>query len=97
MPEYFGDPYSGCRPQCVINSECPSHLACLNNKCKDPCPGVCALNAECRVINNVPTCHCMIGYVGNPLTRCHIEEPSPPSKEFFSQKKKTSYCVFHAT
>lgn len=80
LPDYFGDPYGGCRPQCVTNSDCPSHYACLNNKCKDPCNSVCALNAECRVINHSPQCNCMIGYVGNPLIGCHKEERVPPSK-----------------
>lgn len=77
LPDYFGDPYSGCRPECVTNSDCPSHRACLNNKCKDPCPGVCAPNAECRVINHSPQCTCLIGYTGNPLSSCHqaIEPP----------------------
>lgn len=87
LPDYFGDPYSGCRPQCVTNSECPSHYACLNNKCKDPCPGVCAFNAECRVINHSPQCNCMIGYVGNPLTGCHKEEPLPPPSKIALPKQ----------
>lgn len=39
--------YEGCRPECVLSSDCPSDKACIRNKCKDPCPGVCGLNAEC--------------------------------------------------
>ena len=27
-PEYFGDPYSGCRPECVVNSDCTMNKAC---------------------------------------------------------------------
>lgn len=46
LPEYFGDPYTGCRPECVQNSECDQSKACVNNKCKDPCPGVCPVNAS---------------------------------------------------
>lgn len=46
LPEYFGDPYTGCRPECVQNSECDQTKACVNNKCKDPCPGVCPVNAS---------------------------------------------------
>lgn len=45
-PEYFGDPYTGCRPECVQNSECDQTRACINNKCVDPCPGVCPTNAS---------------------------------------------------
>lgn len=78
LPDYIGDPYSGCRPECVTNNDCPSHRACLNNKCKDPCPGVYGPNAECRVLNHSPQCNCLIGFTGNPLSACHpaIEPPS---------------------
>lgn len=72
LPEYFGDPYSNCRPECVTNTDCPRHKACNNNKCKDPCPGTCGINAECRVNNHNPTCFCIIGYSGNPMTACHF-------------------------
>lgn len=80
LSDYYGNPYDGCRPECVTNSECPNHLACLNNKCKDPCPGVCGQNAECRVANHSPQCFCQIGFNGNPLAGCHKEERLPPSK-----------------
>lgn len=80
LPDYYGDPYSGCRPECVQNDDCRNDRACLNNKCVDPCPGVCAQNAECRVHNHAPQCSCIVGYVGNPLVGCHKEEIIPPSK-----------------
>lgn len=83
LPDYFGDPYSGCRPECVTNNDCPRDKACANNKCKDPCPGVCGLNAECRVVNHSPSCSCITGYTGNPSNACH-EPPPPPSKNSFS-------------
>lgn len=73
LPEYFGDPYTGCRPECVSNSDCDRNKACSNNRCKDPCPGACGVNAECRTINHSPTCTCLNGYSGNPLIRCEIE------------------------
>lgn len=80
LPEYFGDPYSGCRPECVTNSDCSRDKSCVNNKCSDPCPGVCGLNAECRVGNHVPTCLCHQGYTGNALSACReIPELPPPS------------------
>lgn len=41
VPDYFGDPYSGCRPECIQDSECDRSRACVNNKCVDPCIGVC--------------------------------------------------------
>lgn len=73
LPEYFGDPYTGCRPECVSNSDCDRNKACTNNRCKDPCPGTCGINAECRTVNHSPTCTCISGYTGNPLVRCEIE------------------------
>lgn len=80
LPDYFGDPYSGCRPECVTNNDCPRDKSCLNNKCINPCPGVCGLNAECRVVNHAPSCTCLLGLTGNPLTACH-EPQQPPSKK----------------
>lgn len=71
IADFFGDPYSGCRPECVNNNDCSRDKACTNNKCKDPCPGVCGLNAECQVFNHAPTCICISGYIGNPMTSCH--------------------------
>lgn len=40
LPGYIGAP-PNCRPECVINDDCSTRLACINNKCKDPCPGSC--------------------------------------------------------
>lgn len=74
LSEYFGDPYTGCRPECVQNSECDRSRACINNKCKDPCPGVCGINAECIVQNHSPSCNCRTGYTGNPADVCRIIE-----------------------
>ena len=71
LPEYFGDPYTGCRPECVINSDCDRSKACVNNKCKDPCPGTCGINAECHVVNHAPSCSCLPGYIGDPNSACH--------------------------
>lgn len=77
--EYYGDPYLGCRPECVMNTDCATDRACFNNKCVDPCPGTCGQNAECRVTNHAPSCYCLPGFNGNPLHAC-----SPiPSKTFF--------------
>lgn len=73
---YFGDPYTGCRPECVTSNDCPSNKACLGMKCRDPCPGSCGINAECRVFNHNPQCYCISGYTGNALTICRAIEPS---------------------
>lgn len=82
IAEYRGDPYVECRPECLMNSDCPRHRACINTKCVDPCPGTCGINAECHVNNHSPSCTCIPGFIGNPLSACK-QPPSylpPPSK-----------------
>lgn len=69
---YFGDPYFECRPECVMNSDCPQNRACINNKCIDPCPGTCGINAECHTVHHSPLCTCFSGLIGNPLTECTL-------------------------
>ena len=73
IEDYFGDPYVACRPECTINSECPSNKACQNQHCIDPCPGLCGINAQCRVINHIPTCSCNEGYEGDPFSSCRLK------------------------
>ena len=67
---YFGDPYSNCRPECTVNSDCPADKACGNLKCIDPCVGTCGINAKCQVVNHLATCTCRNGYRGDPFTQC---------------------------
>lgn len=71
LPDYYGDPYVECRPECIMNSDCPKTKSCANNKCIDPCPGVCGSNAECFVANHAPFCTCLSGFTGNPSMGCH--------------------------
>ncbi len=70
IQDYVGDPYVQCRPECVEDSNCPYHLACMAGKCKDPCPGSCGRRAECQVINHVPSCYCPERYTGDPFSSC---------------------------
>lgn len=74
LPDFIGLPPS-CRPECLINGDCPRNLACINNKCKDPCPGSCGINAVCQVISNTVSCSCQTGYTGNPFEQC-VYRPS---------------------
>lgn len=66
---YHGSP-PNCRPECLVSSECLSSLACINQKCSDPCQNVCGLNALCEVRNHNPLCSCPKGFVGDPFTQC---------------------------
>lgn len=70
-PGYFGNPYENCHPECVVNSDCSSNKVCTRNKCVDPCPGICASNADCQVVNHAPLCTCQTGYTGDPFQRCY--------------------------
>lgn len=71
---FFGDPYEGCRPECIVNSDCAESRACINKKCQDPCPGLCGVNAQCQTTNHVPSCTCIHGYVGNAYESCILRE-----------------------
>lgn len=73
LPQYSGSP-PNCRPECLINTDCSSDKACINEKCIDPCPGSCGMNAECRVQSHVSICTCLEGYTGDPFTTCTIKK-----------------------
>lgn len=77
LSTYIGAP-PNCRPECSINSECPSNKACINEKCRDPCPGSCGFNANCNVINHSPVCTCSEYDTGDPFTNCY---PKPPPRK----------------
>lgn len=76
MPNFIGSP-PNCRPECVINQECQSSLACIQQKCRDPCPGSCGFGAQCSVINHTPICTCPEGFTGDPFVNC---QPKPTGK-----------------
>lgn len=92
LEDYFGNPYEGCRPECVLNSDCPSNRACINSKCKDPCPGTCGQNADCQVVNHLPSCTCLVGYEGDPFRYCNIVQRE--RKHFFISKYNC-FCFFN--
>lgn len=85
LPDYYGDPYVECRPECTMNSDCPNTKSCVNQKCVNPCIGTCGSNAECYVANHSPYCTCSHGYTGNPSVGCY----EIPKSTFFSS------CPFH--
>jgi len=69
----FGAPPS-CRPECVINQDCPSNRACIRQRCEDPCVGTCGFNALCTTQNHQPKCSCLESYQGDPYTGCNMIE-----------------------
>lgn len=70
---YIGSPPS-CRPECIVSADCPQDKACTNQRCIDPCPGTCGINARCQVVNHNPICSCTAGLTGDPFIRCVKEE-----------------------
>lgn len=92
LPNYHGNPYEGCRPECVLNSECSSDRACIQNRCVDPCPGTCGSNAECHVINHLPSCTCVPSYTGDAMRFCH---PIPTARKFIGFNRRWISVVLY--
>lgn len=62
--------YRRCRPECLLNNDCPVTKACIKRKCVDPCPGVCGVDALCEVVNHNPICYCPKELTGDPFLQC---------------------------
>lgn len=86
LPGMLGAP-PNCRPECLIHADCPTRLACLQSKCRDPCTGSCGFNAKCTVINHQPVCSCEPGYQGDPFNGCNVPG-------MFHYKKKHNGSLF---
>lgn len=84
-----------CRPECSINSECPSNLACVNERCIDPCPGSCGALATCTVSNHRPICTCIPGYTGDPFRNCNEIPRSKLYIKFRLKREKSALCIEH--
>lgn len=86
-PDYLpiGNPLSYCErprhpeapePECRLDSNCPSQLACLNEHCTNPCTALtpCSTTAKCSVLNSIPlrtmTCTCPEGWILNKEGEC---------------------------
>lgn len=65
-------------PQCTMDSDCASKLACFNGDCRNPCNEIkpCGANAECTVVDTLPhrtmSCQCIPGYVGDADVQCKL-------------------------
>lgn len=92
LPDYLGNPYEGCRPECILNSDCSPNKACVRNKCVDPCPGTCGQNADCQVINHLPSCICRAGFTGDPFNFCSLV-PSECKHKFWGSYLDYKLCT----
>lgn len=80
---YIGTPPS-CRPECMVSADCAQDKACIKQKCIDPCPGTCGLNARCQVVNHNPICSCSPGFTGDPFVQCIKEERKHTFLSYFT-------------
>lgn len=80
LPAFLGSP-PNCRPECTISTECAFSLACISNKCSDPCRSsrLCGSNARCETINHNPICSCPPSFTGDPFIAC-FEMPRKESR-----------------
>ena len=74
IAKHFGNPYLKCSPECIVNSDCPTYLHCVNMECKDPCPNYCGYLALCNVVYHQPECACPRGLEGDPKVMCRKRE-----------------------
>lgn len=88
-PNYFGNPYISCRPECTTNADCPQNKACINTRCTDPCNNICGTNAICDVYNHIPMCSCPSNMTGNAFFACN---PITRKCSIFLIFKYTCYC-----
>lgn len=70
LPDFRGNPYESCQPECLVNTDCSKSQACIRTKCQDPCPGTCGVGAICTVSNHIPICSCPAPTIGNAFTIC---------------------------
>lgn len=94
---YIGSP-PACRPECVISTDCPQHQACIKQKCLDPCPGTCGVNARCQTINHNPICTCKPGFTGDPFVVCQLEQSKNINEIVIKIEKKILkmlYLIFN--
>lgn len=80
LPTFLGSP-PNCRPECTISTECAFNLACISNRCNDPCRSskLCGSNARCETINHNPICSCPPSFTGDPFITC-FEMPRKKSR-----------------
>lgn len=70
IPEYHGNPYAECRPECTSDNECQKQLACIKLKCINPCKNACGIDAVCNVYNHLAICECPTPLRGDPFVAC---------------------------
>ena len=88
----IGNPQAFCQkpemegvPECRVDSDCGSGLACIDAVCQNPCAVLdpCHPTARCHVIDSVPvrtmTCVCPEGWVPDQQGQCKPSKYNPKS------------------
>lgn len=98
-PGTIGDPFLGCQshtasiPECKTNTDCPSHQACINHLCQNPCSNDrCGLFANCVTVRHHPTCHCPQGYAGDPQNQCFKPECNSDNDCPYNKLCRNGHC-----
>lgn len=53
--------------ECYKDDDCANNLACINDKCTEPCTNTtCGPNALCNAENHQASCYCPPGHLGDP-------------------------------
>jgi hypothetical protein len=74
--EYCTRPVIEAEPECRLDPDCPAGLACINERCQNPCVVLnpCHPTARCRVLNTSPVrtmiCECPPGTYGDGYNQC---------------------------
>lgn len=91
LPTFLGNP-PFCRPECSVSAECSFNLACIKNKCDDPCPGLCGSNTRCETINHNAICSCRLGFTGDPFVACFEMPRKNHSKAGIFNRNPSNIC-----
>lgn len=100
LPNMIGKPPS-CRPQCLVNSECPLDQYCSDkNRCENACgTSICGQNTQCNVVNHVPICGCLKGYRGDAFVGCvkddEVRQPDTINPCEPSPCAQNTECTIH--
>lgn len=102
-----GNPLSYCErtligigPECHVDDDCPSKLACIREKCVEPCKELipCAQSARCSVLDSSPVrtlvCECPELFVPDENGECRrIILPTPPGCKEDSECPSHESCI----
>ena len=89
--------FSAIKPECTTDPECPDHLACIREKCQNPCfTTTCGVNAECRASRHRAICYCKAGYEGDPYRICEERKHFSLHLLYFQSESNISTIILYS-